>query len=129
MTDDKTWDDLLPSGYRIEVNPSMHLNKYVLWRDGQNSGHCWPSRARAVCYAHYMDGAIGNAQDVALAGQSERKAMTEPIARAIAEEDARDAISDALHAIHQGDPTIAMQCLERARLSLKEWENARNHPA
>jgi hypothetical protein len=54
-------DDLLPSGYRIEVDPSKEPDKYVLWRNGQNSGHCWPSRAKAVCYAHYLDGALGPA--------------------------------------------------------------------
>lgn len=36
---------------------------------------------------------------------------------------ARDAIDDALHAIHQNMPTIALRCLERAIIAMKEWES------
>lgn len=38
-------------------------------------------------------------------------------------EEARDALFDALHAIHQGHPHIALGCIERAVIALKEWRS------
>jgi hypothetical protein len=63
MTDHRlhaSFAELLPFGYRITQDGDL----FFVYRGRDTTGHGWPSYPRAICYAHYLDGALGSVKNV-----------------------------------------------------------------